>query len=121
MTLWNGKINPYERGLVPGKGCRMPFVVVQSASPIWLNSQNVLARFATLTPRQQMITEAVVSGKTTKTIAYDIGISTRTVEKHRAIAMHKLGVRNLCGLLRIMITIEEKRRRLELTPSNDNA
>jgi two-component system response regulator FixJ len=40
-------------------------------------------------------------GLPNKTIAYDLGISSRTVEVHRASIMSKLGVRTLAETLRI--------------------
>lgn len=50
-----------------------------------------------LTPRERDVLE----GLPNKTIAYDLGISSRTVEVHRASIMSKLGVRTLAETLRI--------------------
>ena len=43
----------------------------------------------------------LAQGLPNKTIAYDLGISPRTVEVHRANLMTKLGVRSLSDALRI--------------------
>ena len=42
-----------------------------------------------------------------KTIAYDLGISPRTVEIHRANLMTKLGVRSLSEALRLAFAAQE--------------
>jgi len=58
-------------------------------------------RIAGLTPREQDVLQGLVQGYPNKTIAYDLGISPRTVEVHRANLMNKLGVRSLSDALRI--------------------
>lgn len=58
-------------------------------------------RIAALTPREQDVLRELVRGHPNKTIAYDLGISPRTVEVHRANVMSKLGVRSLSDALRI--------------------
>ena len=54
-----------------------------------------------LTPRERDVLEGLVAGYPNKTIGYDLGISARTVEIHRANLMRKLQVFNLSDLLRI--------------------
>jgi len=54
-----------------------------------------------LTPREHDVLEGLVTGYPNKTIGYDLGISARTVEIHRANLMRKLEVFNLSDLLRI--------------------
>lgn len=54
-----------------------------------------------LTPREHEVLEGLVKGHPNKTIGYDLGISSRTVEIHRANLMKKLDVYNLSDLLRI--------------------
>jgi two-component system response regulator DctR len=49
------------------------------------------------------VLELVVAGKFNKTIADQLGISTKTVELHRASFMAKLGVRNLPDLVRVYL------------------
>ena len=56
---------------------------------------------AKLTGREQDVLKGLVQGMPNKTIAYDLGISPRTVEVHRANLMSKLGVRSLSEALRI--------------------
>lgn len=54
-----------------------------------------------LTPRERDVLEGLAQGLPNKTIAYDLNISPRTVEVHRANLMTKLDVRSLSDALRI--------------------
>lgn len=63
--------------------------------------QDAKARLAVLTQREVDVLRGLVRGHPNKTIAYDLGISPRTVEVHRANLMAKLGVRSLSEALRI--------------------
>lgn len=54
-----------------------------------------------LTPREYDVIVGLTKGYPNKTIGYDLGISPRTVEIHRANLMRKLNVNNLSDLLRI--------------------
>lgn len=58
-------------------------------------------RLRGLTPREHDVLEGLAQGLPNKTIAYDLGISPRTVEIHRANLMTKLGVRSLSEALRV--------------------
>lgn len=60
-------------------------------------------KLATLTRRERQVLELVVSGKFNKTIADVLGISTKTVELHRASLMAKLGVRNVPDLVKVYL------------------
>jgi FixJ family two-component response regulator len=52
-------------------------------------------RVARLTPRERDVVRALLAGKRNKMVAYELGISTRTVEMHRAHLLAKLGARTL--------------------------
>lgn len=56
---------------------------------------------ALLTQREQEVLDGLACGYPNKTIAYDLGISSRTVEVYRANAMEKLEVTNFADALRI--------------------
>ena len=58
-------------------------------------------RLQALTPRERDVLDGLSNGLPNKTIAYDLGISPRTVEIHRANLMSKLGVRSLSEALRV--------------------
>lgn len=51
-----------------------------------------------LTPRQQQIVEMFAQGKSAKQIAFELGLSVRTVDVHRARIFHRLNVSGLAGL-----------------------
>jgi two-component system response regulator FixJ len=54
-----------------------------------------------LTPRERDVLDGLVKGHPNKTIGYDLEISPRTVEIHRANLMQKMDVHTLSDLLRI--------------------
>ncbi|SFK04224.1 response regulator transcription factor [Caulobacter sp. UNC279MFTsu5.1] len=56
---------------------------------------------AALTSREQDVLKGMAQGLPNKTIAFDLGISPRTVEVHRANVMAKLQVKSLSEALRI--------------------
>lgn len=60
-------------------------------------------RVQALTAREREVLELLVAGKPNKLIAYDLGISARTVEIHRARVMEKLGVRSLPEAVRLAL------------------
>ena len=61
-----------------------------------------------LTPRERDVLDGLAKGLPNKSIAYDLGISPRTVEIHRANLMSKLGVHSLSEALRIAFAAEEQ-------------
>jgi two-component system response regulator FixJ len=65
-------------------------------------------RLQALTSRERDVLNGLADGLPNKTIAYDLGISPRTVEIHRANLMSKLGVRSLSEALRIAFAASEK-------------
>ena len=65
-------------------------------------------RLQALTPREREVLDGLAKGLPNKTIAYDLGISPRTVEIHRANVMTKLSVRSLSEALRIAFSAQEK-------------
>jgi len=52
-----------------------------------------------LTPRQREIVQLIAEGKINKQVAYTLDISVKTVETHRAAAMHKLKLRTTAELV----------------------
>ena len=64
-------------------------------------AQSASTAIAALTEREREVLEGLAQGLPNKTIAYDLDISPRTVEVHRANLMSKLGVRSLSDALRL--------------------
>jgi len=62
----------------------------------------IVARLALLTPREREVLERVVDGRGNKQIAEDLGISTKTVEAHRAHMMEKMRAESLAGLVQLV-------------------
>ncbi len=61
----------------------------------------IASRLAMLTPRERDVLRLVVSGRLNKVIGAQLGISSRTVEVHRAHVMEKLKIRNVPELVRL--------------------
>lgn len=63
-----------------------------------------LSRIAALSQREREVLDGLFEGQANKVIAFDLGISDRTVEIYRANVMTKMGVRSLSELVR-MVTV----------------
>jgi len=68
--------------------------------------RDAAVRLQALTPRERDVLDGLSQGLPNKTIAYDLGISPRTVEIHRANLMTKLDVRSLSEALRIAFSAQ---------------
>jgi DNA-binding NarL/FixJ family response regulator len=53
-----------------------------------------------LTPRQREVLKRIAEGRSTKQIAFDLNLSVKTVETHRAQIMERLSIRDVAGLVR---------------------
>jgi two-component system, LuxR family, response regulator FixJ len=60
-------------------------------------------RIARLSPREREVLDALVAGAQNKVIAFDLGLSVRTVEVHRARMMERLGTRQLAEAIRLAV------------------
>jgi two-component system response regulator FixJ len=54
------------------------------------------------------VLQGLVAGKANKVIAYDLGISPKTVEVHRANLVKKMGARSLSELVRMALAAEAR-------------
>ena len=93
--------NLYSPVILP-PGVLMPISVRLSAYRA-LQVTTEPSRLATLTVRQRQILAMVADGWTSKTIAFNLGISRRTVENHRYAIMLRTGSQSLPGLMRLVI------------------
>jgi two-component system response regulator FixJ len=60
-------------------------------------------RLAGLSPRERQVLERIVAGKPNKVIAYDLDISIRTVEVHRARLLTRLGTHSMATPFQIAV------------------
>jgi FixJ family two-component response regulator len=65
--------------------------------------EDAARRFASLTPRERQVLACVMAGQHNKGIAYDLGISEKTVDVHRFNIMRKTGARSLSELIRLRL------------------
>jgi two-component system response regulator FixJ len=59
-----------------------------------------------LTPRERGVLDKLVQGRSNKVVAYELGISPRTVEIHRAHIMSKMEASSLSDLVRVVLAAE---------------
>lgn len=63
-----------------------------------------------LTPRERHVLDQLVAGRSNKMVAFELGLSSRTVEIHRARLMSKMSVRSVPELVRIAIAAQSRVR-----------
>lgn len=66
----------------------------------------VRQRVASLSERERQVLKGVVAGQPNKTIAFELGISPRTVEVYRAGLMGKMQAQSLPELVRMIMDVE---------------
>ena len=67
------------------------------------------ARLASLTPRETEVMEQVAAGRLNKQIADRLGAAEKTIKVHRGRVMHKLGVRSVADLVRLLARARDRR------------
>lgn len=65
--------------------------------------EQVVDRITGLSQRERQVLECLVAGQANKTIAYELGISPRTVEVYRANVMTKMKAQSLSELVRMAL------------------
>jgi two-component system response regulator FixJ len=103
---------PFEKAVLLS-ALEQGFASLQRSEDKRGRAKDASVRLQVLTPREREVLDGLAEGLPNKTIAYDLGISPRTVEIHRANVMSKLGVRSLSEALRLAFAAQE-----EQTPSN---
>ncbi|MFD1010512.1 response regulator FixJ [Shinella fusca] len=79
---------------------------LEDATEISADIATLRARLNSLSEREQQVLSSVVAGAANKTIAYDLDISPRTVEVHRANIMSKMQAKSLPELVRMTIALK---------------
>ncbi|MBV5269706.1 MAG: response regulator transcription factor, partial [Afipia sp.] len=77
------------------------FARLERSDQVATSEQDAQIRISALSAREREVLDGLAQGYPNKTIAYDLGISARTVEVHRANMMTKLGVVSFPEALRI--------------------
>ena len=62
----------------------------------------IQAKLDSLSPREREVLDGLIAGLPNKTIAYDLNISARTVEVHRANLMSRMAAHSLADLVRMV-------------------
>lgn len=91
---------PFEKAVLIG-AIEEAFQRIANATNLSLRAAEAETILGALTAREREVLEGLARGLPNKTIAYDLNISPRTVEVHRANVMTKLDVRSLSDALRI--------------------
>jgi two-component system response regulator FixJ len=91
---------PFAREVLLG-AIEEAFARIDRSSRRHARADEAQAQLEKLTGRERDVLEGLVRGHPNKTIAYDLGISPRTVEIHRANLMSKLEVASLSDALRL--------------------
>lgn len=86
------------------------FATLQRVESARDRSKEAAVKLQVLTAREREVLDGLAQGLPNKTIAYDLGISPRTVEIHRANLMTKLSVRSLSEALRLAFAVQADSR-----------
>ena len=68
--------------------------------------EEIRQRLENLTPREHDVLNMIAKGKLNKQIAFDLGITQRTVEVHRARVMEKMKAKTVADLLRTVMSLD---------------
>jgi len=93
---------PFEDSLIIDAICRAAEQLTDNLSDTD-DVEDIRSRLESLSDRERQVLAAVVAGLPNKSIAYDLDISPRTVEVHRANVMAKMKAKSLPQLVRMAI------------------
>ena len=65
----------------------------------------IQTRLDSLSPREGEVLDGLIAGLPNKTIAYQMNISARTVEVHRANLMARMGAHSIADLVRMVFVV----------------
>jgi len=65
--------------------------------------REAVRKIGALTPREQEVLNGLANGRANKIIAFEIGLSVRTVEMHRGNIMRKLGIHSTAEALQMLL------------------
>jgi two-component system response regulator FixJ len=85
---------------------RTAFTLHERESKRASDRAEIAHRLASLSQRERQVLDGLVAGKPNKIIAFDLGISPRTVEIYRANVMTKMQAGSLSDLVRMSLLAE---------------
>ena len=88
---------------------RQALEIDRQAREVRSRREDARRRLATLTAREREVLNLVVAGRANKEIAFELGVSPKTVEVHRAHVMSKMCVDSLAELIRVTLLAGEIR------------
>jgi two-component system, LuxR family, response regulator FixJ len=101
-----GAIDFLEKPFEDDRLIAMIEMAVRQAAPAAMNqalTQDIVARVATLSPRERQVMDGLIAGLSNKLIARDYDISPRTIEVYRANVMTKMQANSLSELVRFAV------------------
>ncbi len=101
-ALKQGAVNVFEKPLDDQEflDCVQKCIEMDTAS--WQAQKSlstIRQQVEALTPRERQVFDLIVTGENNKKVAHDLGISSRTVENHRAAILSKLDVNSVVELV----------------------
>jgi len=98
---------PVDDGLLV-ESIRRALDSAQTSASASAEVQEVLSRIAELTDRERQVMDLMAAGRPNKIIAYELDISPRTVEIHRARVMEKMKAKSLAELVRMVVGAKDR-------------
>jgi two-component system, LuxR family, response regulator FixJ len=111
VAMRNGAVDfiekPFDKENLVERVRRSLDAVSPTAAPrVAYPSPDSATRLSTLTVREREVYDEMITGKTSKLIARDLGGSFRTIEIHRARVMAKMAASTLAELVRMSFDAE---------------
>jgi two-component system response regulator FixJ len=83
--------------------CVRRAIQIGASASLGLEAREARELVACLTARERDVLHLLVDGSSNKVAAYELGISPRTIENHRASIMDKMNARNLSDVVRVAL------------------
>jgi FixJ family two-component response regulator len=90
-----------RKGATAGLFARFISSVISGKTVMLDIMERVEERLARLTPREREVLNKIMEGLLNKEIAYELGISERTIKAHRRQIMEKMGTKSIVHLTRM--------------------